>query len=578
MCCSYLTIIPICPTTCVNQKIHISPFSALSTLPLCSAGIKDATPRLSTPCGRLWKSTHTTFPQEPVTTICCLIKREYWFLMLSANSQHVLVSCTGSTNHAETVPLLGRFCTREPLKHCQGSKNLFLDASANWHSIRCQQEPVNTICCKISRSKWHRTGPCCFGTDPLAKTVQILGHSCTWEPFKQWPWHFHRQPRILLSNRHKKMKHDETRPNSKWVFGLIFISFDLFGFFAIFFQFLPMPSAAWDTAFSASTGPMQCRGYGSSAAAGSSHAAWELTQPLLHCLSLPPLLLSARTRKRGWLEIQRRQAAEPSDGASLAPHRTHAAPPASHWPSSSRPHQPALLRARSSLHAPPCPSPAALSSFPLPKHIAGHGFPALSEDAPMPWLSPHSNAPSASSRQWPRHVPEPKDTITKTHSTVKQSRPFRHTYLSIYRSIYLPIYLSVYLSISLSLSIYLLSIYRVWASPGIFFRFPGDFFSGNGVYIAKHTKAKAATMVGSGWFWLILVGGLVGGWVGWWVRGLVGLLACLLAWLLGWLVGRLIGWSVDWLVSWLVSRSVGRLVAWLVVSCCGCWSMVVGRW
>ena len=119
------------------------------------------------------------FPQEPVTTICCLIKRLYWFLMLSANSQHVLVSCTGSANHAETVPLLGRSCTREPLKHCQGSKNLFLDASANRHSIRCQQELVNTICCKISRSKRHHTGPCCFGTDPHAKTVQILGHSCT---------------------------------------------------------------------------------------------------------------------------------------------------------------------------------------------------------------------------------------------------------------------------------------------------------------------------------------------------------------------------------------------------------------
>ena len=29
---------------------------------------------------------------------------------------------------------------------------------------------------------------------------------------------------------------------------------------------------------------------------------------------------------------------------------------------------------------------------------------------------------------------------------------------------------------------------------GIFFRFPGDFFSGYGVYIAKHTRPEAATM------------------------------------------------------------------------------------
>ena len=29
---------------------------------------------------------------------------------------------------------------------------------------------------------------------------------------------------------------------------------------------------------------------------------------------------------------------------------------------------------------------------------------------------------------------------------------------------------------------------------GFFFRFPGDFFSGYGVYIAKHTRPEAATM------------------------------------------------------------------------------------
>ena len=35
---------------------------------------------------------------------------------------------------------------------------------------------------------------------------------------------------------------------------------------------------------------------------------------------------------------------------------------------------------------------------------------------------------------------------------------------------------------------------RVGASPGIFFRFPGEFFSGYGVYIAKHIRPEAATM------------------------------------------------------------------------------------
>ena len=64
---------------------------------------------------------------------------------------------------------------------------------------------------------------------------------------------------------------------------MIFISFDLFGFFHVFFfQFLPLPSAAGEAAFSASTGTMQCWGsdrYGGSVAAGGarkiSEAAWK---------------------------------------------------------------------------------------------------------------------------------------------------------------------------------------------------------------------------------------------------------------------------------------------------------------
>ena len=77
-------------------------------------------------------------------------------------------------------------------------------------------------------------------------------------------------------------------------------------------------------------------------------------------------------------------------------------------------------------------------------------------------------------------------------------------YLSIYLSTYpilsYPIlsHPSIYLSYPILSypipSIYLsISIYG-WGRPRVFFRFPGDFFSGYGVYIAKHIRPEAATM------------------------------------------------------------------------------------